>query len=233
MIGNIAKIETMGLVDGPGIRVVIFMQGCPLRCIFCHNPEMWDNKEVTKFTPYELVEFIKRYKPFFINNGGVTFSGGEPLLQQDFLIETCKLLKKESINICLDTAGSVKVKNELLNLVDLILLDIKALDNENYKKITNGDITNFYEFVKKCNNLKKEIWLRQVIIPNINDNKDYIDKFKVFISSIKNVSNVEFLPYHDMAISKYKELNIPYPLLKTKSMDKLKCDELYRYFKSL
>jgi len=233
MKGNINKIETMGLSDGPGIRVVIFMQGCPLRCIFCHNPEMFDNNEKTLLSPNELVDFIKRYKPFFENNGGVTFSGGEPLLQQDFLIETFKLLHKENIHICLDTAGSVKVKNELLSLVDLILLDIKAIDNDNYKKITNGDMTNFYEFILKCNKLNKKIWLRQVIIPGINDNKEYIEKLKIFTNQIKNVERIDFLPYHTMANSKYEELNIKNPLENKKAMDIKKCDMLFNYYKSL
>ena len=233
MKGNISKIETMGLFDGPGIRVVIFMQGCILRCIFCHNPEMFETEEKQLFTPQELVNFIKKYKPFFENNGGVTFSGGEPLLQQEFLLETCKLLKKEDIHICLDTAGSIKVNTELLKLIDLVLLDIKALDNQNYKKITNGDITNFFDFVRKCKDLNKKIWLRQVIIPNINDNKDYIDKFKIFINQINNVEKVEFLPYHTMAKDKYKELNIDYKLKDTKAMDIDKCNQLFEYFKTL
>lgn len=233
MIGNIAKIETMGLVDGPGIRVVVFLQGCPLRCIFCHNPEMLNNDIKTQMTPTELANFIIRYKPFFNNNGGVTFSGGEPLLQQDFIIETSKILKKENINICIDTSGSINIKDELLNLIDLILLDIKALDDENYKKITNGNIINFYNFINKTNKSNVKIWLRNVIIPNINDNKEYMNKLKLFISKINNIEKIEFLPYHTMAINKYKELNVDYKLKNTKAMNIKKCNELYNYFMNL
>lgn len=225
--GSVSAIETFGLVDGPGIRTVVFLSGCRLRCIFCHNPEMLKKGE-NNYTPEQLVSKIIRNKPYFKrNNGGVTFSGGEPLLQMEFLIETCKLLKKENIHIALDTAG---VGNgdyeELLDLVDLVIFDIKALDNESYKYITNNEITETLKFLDKCQQLNKKMWIRQVIIPGINDNEEYILSLKKFIKSLTNIEKVELLPYHTYGVSKYEKLNIPYKLGDTKDMDIKRCQEL-------
>ena len=170
--GSIKKIETLGLVDGPGIRTVVFLSGCKLRCKYCHNPEMWKMDE-PNYTPQELVSRIIRNKPYFKrNNGGVTFSGGEPLLQSKFLLEVCKLLKKEDIHIAIDTAGIGNGNyQELFNTIDMVLLDIKHINREGYQEITGTD--NFYkflEFVKELNKTKLEVWIRQVIVPSINDN---------------------------------------------------------------
>lgn len=233
MTGNINSIETLGLKDGPGVRVVIFLQGCPLRCVFCHNPETWDNKTNILMTPLETIQLIKKYKNYFGIDGGITFSGGEPLMQPDYLLETLKLCKKENINTCLDTSG-IYTKNveEILNYVDLVILDIKAIDNNGFTKITSNKIDKFLDFLDICQKLNKPLWLRQVIIPKINDNIEYIYKLKEFIKNIKNVQNIELLPYHTMAKEKYKNLNIPYVLENTKAMDKLKCDELEKILKS-
>lgn len=230
-MGSVASIETFGLVDGPGIRTVVFLNGCKLRCLFCHNPEMLKMKD-NNYTPEELTKKIIRNKPYFKNNGGVTFSGGEPLLQSKFLIETCKLLKKENIHITLDTAG---VGNgdyeELLNLVDLVIFDIKAIDEENYQFITNHNIEESLNFLKKCQELNKKMWLRQVIIPDINDTKEYIYKLKEFIKRLKNIEKVELLPYHTMAIKKYEKMNIPYKLVNTKDMSVERCKYLENLLK--
>lgn len=226
MIGYINKIESMGLVDGPGIRTVVFMQGCPLRCVFCHNPETWEINKGDKYTPLDLVNKIKRYKPYYGKNGGVTFSGGEPLIQSKFLLECCKLLKKENVNICLDTSGVGNNYDELLDYIDIVILDIKHITPLEYKKMTGVEINRYNEFLKICQNKNKKLWLRQVIIPGINDNKEYIYKLKDYINNIKNVEKIELLPYHTMAIDKYKNLNIPYKLDGIESMDKLKCMEL-------
>lgn len=226
MIGKINTIETMGLVDGPGIRTIVFLQGCPLRCSFCHNPEMWENDGGVECTVDELVKTIRRYKNYYGETGGVTFSGGEPLNQVDFLLETCKLLKKWGIDICLDTSGVGNDYSELLDYVDLIILDIKHIDNEGYRKLTGHPIKKSLEFIDVCNKKNKRIWLRQVIVPGINDNVEYILQLKEFIKKIKNVEKIELLPYHTMAISKYDKLNITYPLKGVEAMDKAKCAEL-------
>ena len=227
MIGKINSIETLGLVDGPGVRFVVFMQGCPLRCLFCHNPETWklnDYKE--EYTAKELIDKILRYKPYFKNNGGVTFSGGEPLLQKDFLLECLKLCKKENIHTCLDTAGSILDCKEILEYTDLVILDIKGTNKENYKNMTNYNIENSLEFLKLCQEMNKKLWLRIVIVPGINDNEDYIKELIEFIKPIKNVEKIELLPYHTLGNHKYEELNIEYKLKDTPDMDKNLCKKL-------
>jgi len=231
MIGYINKIETLGLVDGPGVRFVVFMQGCPLRCLFCHNPETWQIKNGEEYTPEKLVEKVLRYKNYFGKHGGVTFSGGEPLLQTEFLIETCKLLKKENINICLDTSGVGTTNYKILDYIDLVILDIKGIDELTYRNMTSYPINKSLEFLKICQEKNKKLWLRQVIVPGINDNEKYIYKLKEFIKPLKNVEKIELLPYHTMGVNKYKELNINYPLLEVPSMDKEKCLELEKILK--
>ena len=185
-------------------------------------------------TPEELVEKILRYKPYFENNGGVTFSGGEPLLQPDFLIETCKLLKKENINIALDTSGvGIGKYEEVLKYIDLVILDIKAYEPELYKKITGSNMKEYIKFLDVCTKLNKKMWLRQVIIPSINDNKTYIKGLKEYINNISNVEKVEFLPYHTLGKEKYKKLNIINPLEDVLDMDKQKSEELFEYFNKI
>ncbi len=232
MKGSIDSIETFGLVDGPGIRTVIFLNGCSLRCKFCHNPETWKIKELN-YTSEEIVEKVKRNKPYFKNGGGVTFSGGEPLLQYEFLLETCKLLKQEDIHIALDTAGIGNGDYEkIFNNIDLVLLDVKAIDRDSYKEITGTDkFLNFMEFVKALNKSSVEVWIRQVIIPGINDNVDYVKDLSFFIKdNIENVTRVDFLPYHKMGIEKYTKLGLEDPYKDIDPMDKDKCDMLYKEF---
>ena len=228
MVGHIDSIETLGLVDGPGIRVVVFLQGCPLRCLFCHNPETWCIDDKFLITPDDLVRHIYKYRNYFGTDGGVTFSGGEPLFQHDFLLECLKLCKKMGINTCLDTAGSCLYYEDILKYVDLVLFDVKGLDNDGYKKMTGQDISNSLKFLDYCQSINKKMWIRQVIVPGINDNIEYIKKLKEFIKPLKNIEKVELLPYHLLGVSKYKQLGIPYRLDGVPAMDKTRCDELYR-----
>ena len=228
-LGYINSIETMGLVDGPGIRIIVFMQGCGLRCIFCHNPETWQNKSNLQLTSKEVVDEIRKYRPYIEMGGGVTFSGGEPLFQSEFLLESLKLCKKAGIHTCIDTSGTSydkKYLNDILKHTDLIILDIKAIDDENYKKITGKSIDEFNYFCEELNKQNKKVWLRQVIVPTINDNKEYILKLKEYIKKINNVEKVELLPYHTMGIEKYKNLGIKYKLLGIPDMDKKACKQL-------
>jgi len=225
--GNIHSIETMGLLDGPGIRVVIFMQGCPLRCLFCHNPDTWFDKSNHLMTPNEIIEIILKYKNYFNDNGGVTFSGGEPLFQSEFLFEVLKLCKKNGIHTCLDTSGvGGNINESILKYTDLVLFDIKALDADNYFKVTSHDIEESLVFLDLCQKLNKKMWIRQVIVPEINDNIEYITKLKKFISNLKNIERVELLPYHTMGVNKYKALGLNYRLEGIKEMDKNRCKEL-------
>lgn len=227
---SIDSIETFGLVDGPGIRVVVFFNGCKLRCKYCHNPEMWTKKE-NNYSPQELVEKIKRYKPYFKDKGGVTFSGGEPLLQSKFIIETAKLLKQENIHIALDTAGvGLGDYEEVLKYIDLILLDIKHTTKEGYKNITGLEITEVEKFIKEINKQNKKVWIRQVIVPGIMDNKEYIDNLVEYLKNIRNIERVDFLPYHRLGREKYLAMNIDYPYEDKQDMNKDSCDRLYKYF---
>lgn len=227
--GYIHSIETMGLVDGPGIRIVVFMQGCPLRCLFCHNPDTWNKKSNIIKTSKEIVDEVRKYRPFIENGGGVTFSGGEPLLQSEFLLETLKLCKKSGFHTCIDTSGTgydKKILDEILKYTDLVILDIKAIDNESYKKITGQTIEDFQYFTKKIKEHKKKLWLRQVIIPTINDNEKYILNLKQYIKQFETKEKIELLPYHTMGVSKYEKLNIDYRLKDVEDMDKSRCKEL-------
>lgn len=230
--GSINSFETFGLVDGPGIRTVVFLNGCQLRCKYCHNPEMWRLQE-DNYTPAEVVEKCKKNKPYFKNKGGVTFSGGEPLLQYDFLVETCKLLKKEEIHIAIDTAGiGLGNYSELFDNIDMVLLDIKHITRDGYRNITQRDyLDKFFDFVNELNKTNVEVWIRQVIIPGVNDNREYMLDLSKFIKKyIKNVTRVDFLPYHKLGSEKYDVLGIEYPYKNVNEMDKGRCDELYQVF---
>lgn len=230
--GSIDSIETFGLVDGPGIRTVVFLNGCGLRCKFCHNPEMWKMGELN-YTPEEITKKVLRSKPYFKNNGGVTFSGGEPLLQYDFLLETCKMLKKEGIHIAIDTAGiGLGEYTELFDNIDMVLLDIKHITKDGYINITCRDaLDEFFEFVEQLNKTNVEVWIRQVIVPGIHDNNQYMHDLAVFIKkNIKNVTRVDFLPYHKLGSEKYEKLNIFNPYKDMPEMDKKICDDYYNQF---
>ncbi len=230
--GNIAGFESMGLVDGPGVRFVVFLQGCPLRCAYCHNPEMWNARE-EKFltTPQELVEKIKRYQPYFKGEGGVTISGGEPLMQAEFVTEVFKLCKAEGIHTCLDTSGCGEATDELLDNTDLVILDVKELDENRYESLVAQKMDKFNAFLAKCQEKHKNMWLRQVIVPNYNDSKESVLKLKNFAKNLQNIQKIELLPYHDMAKKKYKQLGIAYRLQDVPAMDKAKCQELERLLK--
>lgn len=228
-MGYIHSIETMGLLDGPGIRIVVFFQGCPLRCLFCHNPDTWNPGNNLKIEAKEIVDMVRKYRSYIEEGGGITISGGEPLLQSEFLLEVLKLCKKAGIHTCIDTSGNGYDDNlldEILKYTDLILLDIKALNNTNYKKITGNTMDKFNYFLKRVQELNKKLWIRQVIVPGINDNEEYILKLKKFIKNIKNVEKVELLPYSLIGVSKYEKLGIIYRLDGVEAMDKKRCREL-------
>ena len=225
--GFIHSIETLGLVDGEGIRVVIFMQGCPLRCLFCHNPDTWEKlgKEVSS---KEIVDVVRKYRSFIEQGGGVTFSGGEPLYQSEFLLEMLELSKKAGINTCIDTSGTGYKKelvDDILKNTDLVILDIKAIDPEGYKKITGKNIEDFEYFKEKVKEHNTRVWLRQVIVPGINDTEEYILKLKKYIKDI-NYEKIELLPYHTLGVPKYEKLDIKYRLDGVPDMDKEKLDKL-------
>lgn len=230
MKGSINSVETFGLLDGPGIRYVLFFNGCLLRCKFCHNPEMFTLKE-NNVTVKECVDKILRFKPYFNNGGGITLSGGEPLLQVDFLIELCKALKKENIHIALDTAGvGIGKYEDILALVDLVILDIKHLTWEGYQDITGHSIDEFKKFVEVLTKSNKDTWIRQVVVPNVHDNQKYMLMLQKYLGTLKNIKKVEFLPYHKIGDSKYEALGIVNPYKYKEAMDAKRCEELYNKY---
>lgn len=231
MSGYVESIESMGLVDGPGIRTVVFLGGCKLRCKYCQNPESWQQKE-PNITAEELAAKIIRNKPYFKrNNGGVTFSGGEPLLQSKFIIKVAKILKKENIHIALDTAGvGLGDYEEILKYIDLILLDIKHITKEGYYELTSGELSESLKFIDALNKSHKPVWIRQVIIPGIMDNEQYLNDLAKFLQNIKNIERINFLPYHKLGDEKYLKLGIKNPFQEKPAMDKEKCLELEKKF---
>lgn len=235
MKGYVHSIETLGLADGPGVRIVVFMQGCPLRCLFCHNPDTWEKNVNHLVDSDEIVNTVRKYRNFIEESGGITLSGGEPLYQSEFTLDILKKCKKAGFHTALDTSGTgynKELLDEILKYTDLILLDIKALTNSKYKKMTGKTIDEFNFFLDKIQKLDKKIWIRQVIVPNINDNEDYILKLKKYLSKIKNIERIDLLPYHNMGLDKYKKLNMKYRLEGTPNMDKDKLKKLDKLLKA-
>lgn len=233
-IGNIHSFESMGSVDGPGVRSVVFMQGCHLRCVYCHNPDTWSLSENHAVRSCDLMDKILRFKPYFdATGGGVTFSGGEPLLQAEFLLDMLKQCKTNDIHTALDTSGvghrgDKKYRpdySEILSYCDLVLLDIKHTNIEVYKRVTGLSMDYFSEFLEALRKVRPEVWIRSVIVPGINDSDEYIDSLAEFTKDIPNIKKYELLPYHTLGVNKYKELGIKYRLDKVKPMDKQRTKE--------
>lgn len=232
--GRIHSIESMGLVDGPGIRTVVFLQGCNLRCKYCHNPDTWELNGGIEMSVEEIVNKIKRFKPYFKETGGVTFSGGEPLVQKEFLLELLKACKAEGINTCIDTAGYADGDfSEILKYTDLILFDIKHYDRDLYKKIVNGDIDKGIEFLRQAQEASVPLWIRHVVVPGLTDSIEHIDKLGNYIKTLKNVQKVELLPFHQLGANKYQGLNIKYPLEGVLPMDKELTKEMENKVRSI
>ena len=215
LVGNIHSFETLGTVDGPGIRFVVFMQGCSLQCKYCHNRDTWEFGSGTNYTIDEVIKRILRSKPYFeASNGGVTVSGGEPLLQAPFILELFKNLKKHNIHTAIDTAGSIPINNtikELLQYTDLILLDIKHINNEKCIELTGRSNINTLNFAKYLNEHNIPTWITQVIIPGITDNPEDLKLEKDFLNQFSNIKNIRLLPYHSLGKFKWDEMNLEYP----------------------
>lgn len=215
MKARIHSFESLGAVDGPGVRFVIFMQGCSLKCKYCQNRDTWDIHGGEEYSVDELLEKILRYKNYIMPNGGVTVSGGEPLLQAKFLIELFTKLKKHNIHTCIDTSGSFDLTfdiKKLINLTDLFLLDIKCIDDEKCIELTGVSNKKELNFAKYLSDNNKPLWIRQVLVPGITDDEQDLCKLKEFISSLKTVEKVEILPYHDLGKFKWEKLGLKYPL---------------------
>ena len=217
IFGNVHSIESFGTVDGPGIRLVVFLQGCPMRCLYCHNPDTWSYGENKKVFVSEILDKYDRVKEF-LKNGGITVTGGEPLSQIDFVTELFKQAKQKNIHTALDTSGVIFNRNNLgqfdrlLKYTDLVLLDIKHINDEEHKKLTGFSNKNILDFAIYLSEKNIPIWVRHVVVPTITDDEKYLKELGVFLSNIKSLKALDILPYHNMAISKYENLNIDYPL---------------------
>lgn len=211
MIGRIHSVESLGTVDGPGIRFIVFTQGCPLRCLYCHNPDTWNRKDGKEVSVTELVEEIKQYLPYMkASNGGVTVSGGEPLLQPEFILELFKECKKLGITTALDTAGSVIPHNldELLAVTDLVLLDVKHIDPEEHLSLTGMSNVNPRKFASLLNEKQIPVWIRHVLVPGYTDSEKSLRQLGDYIRSFTNVEKVDILPYHKMGEYKWEALGL-------------------------
>ncbi len=216
IIGKIHSFESFGAVDGPGIRFVVFFQGCGLRCKYCHNRDTWPTKAGMEYTTQELISKISRYKNYFtLSGGGVTLSGGEPLLQQDFLLELIPKLKELGIHVAIDTSGNFPLTDKItkiIELTDLFLLDIKCINDDICKGLVGASNKLELEFAKYLSQINKDVWIRQVLVPGITDHEDDLLKLKEFLSTLNNVKKVEILAYHDLGKFKWQNFGCNYEL---------------------
>ena len=210
--GRINSIQSLGTVDGPGVRYVVFMQGCNLRCGCCHNPDTWKNVGGEEYSASEIVEKVKRYTPYFGADGGITVSGGEPLLQPEFVHELFSLCKENGINTCLDTSGSIinDAVKDLLKVTDRVLLDIKYTNETDYVQYVGCSYSKPISFLKLLNEMKIPTILRQVIIPTLNDDLLNIELLNELFDRFRCIESIELLPFKKLCQSKYESLNIPF-----------------------
>ena len=222
MQGLIHSIETFGSVDGPGVRFVVFLQGCRLRCRYCHNPDTWalQQKNAQSMTPDALLKRAMRYKPYWGADGGITVSGGEPLLQLDFLIELFRLAKKKGVHTALDTSGQPFTREEpfyskfieLMKVTDLVLLDVKHIDPEQHRRLTGKRNDNILDMARKLDDLGIPVWVRHVLVPGWTDDEPSLRRLADFLGTLSNVKRIEVLPYHTLGVYKYEVLGMPEPL---------------------
>ena len=220
MKGRIHSLESFGTVDGPGVRYVVFLQGCPMRCAYCHNPDTWEINAGTEMEASYIIEQYNRNKGFY-TDGGITVTGGEPLLQIDFLLELFKLAKDEKINTCIDTSGItykpendeyIRKLDQLMEMTDLVMLDIKHIDPEKHKELTAHSNDGILAFAKYLDEKKVPVWIRHVVVPGLTDDDTYLYKLGYFIGGLSNLKALDVLPYHDMAKVKYENLGMDYKL---------------------
>jgi pyruvate formate lyase activating enzyme len=233
MTGLIHSIESFGTVDGPGIRMVIFMQGCPMRCLYCHNPDTWEPGGGTEMTAEEVLQQYEAGRHFY-KNGGITVSGGEALMQIDFVTELFTEAKRREIHTCLDTSGitfrpdqkeAVAKMDRLMEVTDLVLLDIKHIDSEAHRKLCGQENARILAYARYLDQKQIPVWIRHVVVPDLTDRKDDLYQLGRFIGTLHNVKALEVLPYHDYGKIKYEKLGLEYPLKDIKPLSKEKAAE--------
>ena len=217
MKGHIHSLESLGTVDGPGVRFVVFFQGCPMRCLYCHNPDTWAVHGGTEADASDIISKMVRNLPFY-ETGGITATGGEPLLQLDFLTELFRLAKEKSIHTALDTSGILFQKSEaekydaLMDACDLVLLDIKHMDEKEHLHLTGSSNKHVFEFMEYLRVKKKPVWVRHVIVPGITYEEEQLKALGTYLKDFENVEKIDVLPYHTMGVAKYQALGDDYPL---------------------
>ena len=230
MQGRIHSLESFGTVDGPGTRFVVFVQGCPMRCAYCHNLDTWLMEGGTMMEPEEIFQQYKRNQPFY-RTGGITVTGGEPLMQVDFLIDLFTIAKKENVHTCIDTSGiAYKPQNtewiekldRLMALTDLVMLDIKHIDPEKHQELTSQPNDGILAFASYLNEKQVDMWIRHVVVPGITDDDKYLFELGYFIGQFSNLKAIDVLPYHTMGETKYEKLDMTYKLAGVPAMDKEK-----------
>jgi pyruvate formate lyase activating enzyme len=227
MKGYVHSLQSLGTVDGPGVRAVLFTEGCPLRCAYCHNPDTWETHSAHLVDARDIADKILRLYPY-IKDGGVTFSGGEPCVQAEFLCEVAKLLKEKGLHVALDTSGAVyneKVKR-LLELTDLVLLDVKMTDEQSYERYVGGKLSDTLGFLEILDKKRIPVWIRHVVVPNINDTKEDVEKLCQLLTPFSCVEKIELLPFKKLCIEKYVSLGIKFPLESTPQMSEQGINEL-------
>ncbi|WP_099204933.1 pyruvate formate-lyase-activating protein [Scatolibacter rhodanostii] len=231
--GRIHSVQSLGAVDGPGLRYVIFMQGCPLRCVYCHNPDTWEFAGGQEMTADELVAKVVRFKTYFGKDGGVTVSGGEPLMQAEFVTELFQKLHAQGIHTALDTSGILlgeKVE-KLLEHTDLVLADLKFTTAEDYQQFAKGNYGHVRQFLELTKKMRIPIWIRHVVVPNMNDSLASMQEVKDIAEEYPNMRKLEFLPFHNLCQEKYDTMQIPFPLEKTESLSQEALNELVSQLK--
>lgn len=219
-VGYVHSLESFGAADGPGVRCVVFMSGCAMRCQFCHNPDTWKVGDGTPYTADELLNKVTRYRSYWGSKGGITVSGGEPLLQIDFLIEFFQKAKKQGIHTAIDTSGQPYSKEEpfatkwkaLMEVTDLILLDIKQIDDAKHKVLTGFSNENILQLARDLSDMGKPVWIRHVLVPGGSDQDECLTRLADFLSTLKNIERVDVLPYHTLGVYKWEQLGLKYPL---------------------
>ncbi len=229
MQGRIHSLESFGTVDGPGTRFVVFTQGCPMRCAYCHNPDTWDTKGGTLMEPAEIIEQYLKNSPFYANGGGLTVTGGEPLMQVDFLIDLFTLAKENNIHTCIDSSGIMfnpdnaffmEKLDKLMTLTDLVMLDIKHIDPDKHRELTLQPNHNILKFAAYLNEKKVDMWIRHVVVPGFTDDEKYLYDLGYFIGAFTNLKALDVLPYHTMGEKKYEAIGVEYRLKGVPAMDK-------------